>query len=146
MRHAGGLAREERVAGAEKKNTGNRVANATRQGGGSAAVGRGRRRQGAVGATVTGAVGATVTGVAVVEVRAAVDSRPHSPGAERRESLATCVCGLWEWGAIGVGGGREVGKGRANMVECECGEGHDVIERQKTKNRGCSTRKHISDF
>ena len=31
------------------------------------------------------------------------------------------------------------------MVECECGEGHDVIERQKTKNRGCSTRKHISD-
>ena len=114
MRHAGGLAREERVAGAEKKNTGNRVANATRQGGGSAAVGRGRRRQGAVGATVTGAVGATVTGVAVVEVRAAVDSRPHSPGAERRESLATCVCGLWEWGAIGVGGGREVGKGRAN--------------------------------
>ena len=24
------------------------------------------------------------------------------------------VRGLWEWGAIGVGGGREVGKGRAN--------------------------------
>ena len=49
-----------------------------------------------------------------------------------------------------VGGGQVQGKGkgceeRANMVECECGEGHDVIERQKTKNRGCSTRKHISD-
>ena len=39
------------------------------------------------------------------------------------------------------------GKGceeRANMVECECGEGHDVIERQK-KTEGADTRKYISD-
>ena len=60
------------------------------------------------------------------------------------------ACDTFGWFVCGGGGGRVQGKGkgceeRANMVECECGEGHDVIERQKTKNRGCSTRKHISD-
>ena len=102
---------------------------AARQGGGAAAVERGRRRQGAVGATVTGAVGATVTGAAVVEVRAAVDCRrPHSPGGVRVWQLVCAVCGSGGQLGSGVGGRWERGE---QMVQCGCGEGNDVIDDEK---------------
>ena len=52
------------------------------------------------------------------------------------------VCAWW-WGGAGC---RERGRDVSSeqMVECKCGEGHDVIERQK-KTEGADTRKHISD-
>ena len=59
------------------------------------------------------------------------------------------ACDTFGWFVCGGGGAGCRGRGRdvrsEQMVARECGEGHDVIERQKTKNRGCSTRKHISD-
>ena len=79
--------------------------------------------------------------------------------AERSRSTTALVCSLlwlmiclphlrvvcaWWWGGAGCSRERERGVSSEQMVECECREGHDVIERPK-KTEGADTRKHISD-
>ena len=52
------------------------------------------------------------------------------------------ACDTFGWFVCGGGGAGCRGRGRGvrseQMVECECGEGHDVIGRQKTKTEGAA--------
>ena len=125
MRHAGGLAREERVAGAEKKNTGN-------SGGADEGLVReeGRRRWGGVGggrARSARRSRARRWWRYVLPLTVGARIRPARRGV-RVWQLVCAVCGSGGPLGSGVGGRWERGE---QMVQCGCGEGNDVIDDEK---------------